>query len=185
MKELRSLHPFHQVKLLGCLWIRKWVLTRLGVCQYQPPELWEINSSLISHYLVYGVHAEADRGPKVINLPSFLEKSHQPLWSRASLPFLPLLSPARFNSVTSSVFSSSISPDTRFPEASDPGVTLRAFLSHHSHEEQFYLMSIRQHASDKSFASSYYIWDLHCLVWNVHVFRQVKRKEWNKKGWAF
>lgn len=23
------------------------------------------------------------------------------------------------------------------------------------------------------------------LVWNVRVFRQVKRKEWNKKGWAF
>lgn len=42
-------------------------------------------------------------------------------------------------------------------------------------------MSRRQHASDKSSASSYYIWDLRCpvtyFVWNVHIFRQVKRKE--------
>ena len=156
MTELRSLHPFHQVRWLGCLWIRKWVLTRLRVCQYQPPELWEINSSLISHWFMVFTLRQTE-ALRALIFPRFL-KSH------INLCEVMLPSPARFNSVPSSVFSSSISPDTRFPEAPDPRVTLRAFLSHHSHEEQFYLMSRRQHASDKSFASSHYIWDLHCPV---------------------
>lgn len=120
-------------------------------------------------------HAEAGRGPKGINPPSFLEKSHQPLWSHASLPFLPLPSPARFNSVTSSVVSSSISPDTRFPEASDPGGTLRASLSHHSHGEQFCLTS-----SGTCIVPSY----ISCLGCS-RIQAGKKKSEWNKKGWAF
>lgn len=135
-------------------------------------------------------HAEAGRGPKGINPPSFLEKSHQPLWRNASLPFLPLPSPARFNSVTSSVVSSSISPDTRFPEASDPGGTSELLCLTTLMRNNFAWCQegsmprtspLHPATTSGTCIVPSYISCLECS----RIQAGKKKSEWNKKGWAF
>ena len=83
-------HPFHQVNLLGCLWIREWALTRLRICQHQPPELWETHLSLVSYSLVCGVFAAVTlrqtEAPRALIVPCFL-KSRIHLCEAALPPF--------------------------------------------------------------------------------------------------